>query len=243
VRATLPAAAALCAGLAAAGLLACSPADPPPADRDAILTEGTALYSQQDEELIIRHFFGDERGGFFVDVGSFHPKKMSTTYYLEAHLGWQGIAIDAMPGLEELYTRLRPGTRFFHYAVSDTSGEHVTLHIAGGLSSLDPRHVKRLPGGDRVETVPVEVETITLNRLLDANGVERIDFLSMDIEGHEPKALAGFDIERFHPRLVCIEATPRIRKRIRHYFGTHGYERIERYLAHDQVNWYFTPKS
>jgi hypothetical protein len=64
----------------------------------------------------------------------------------------------------------------------------------------------------------------------------------MDIEGHEPKALAGFDIERFRPELVCIEA-PANPEKIAAYFAQHGYVRIEEYLEYDAVNWYFTPVS
>ena len=52
-----------------------------------ILTSGQKLYSANNEELIIRHFFNDRRGGVFVDVGSWHWKESSTTYYLEKHLG------------------------------------------------------------------------------------------------------------------------------------------------------------
>lgn len=53
----------------AAGLLSFPAAAGAPAD---ILEKGQKLYSQHDEELIIRHFFDDRRDGFFVDVGSFH---------------------------------------------------------------------------------------------------------------------------------------------------------------------------
>lgn len=52
-----------------------------------ILDSGKKLYSQYDEELIIRDFFNDRRGGVFVDVGCYHYKDISTTYYLEKHLG------------------------------------------------------------------------------------------------------------------------------------------------------------
>ena len=38
------------------------------ARRDILGTEKT-LYSQHDEELIIRDFFQDRREGFFLDVG------------------------------------------------------------------------------------------------------------------------------------------------------------------------------
>src|SRR5687767_15320182 len=46
---------------------------------------------------------------------------------------------------------------------------------------------------------------LTLTTILDEARITRIDYLSMDIEREEPKALAGFDITRFRPKLVCIE--------------------------------------
>ena len=95
-----------------------------------------------------------------------------------------------------------------------------------------------------METVPVEIETITLNDLLERENVERIDLLSMDIEGAEPLALVGFDIEKYAPRLVCIEVNDDSESApfIRDYFKKHGYERIEEYLPHDIANWYFRQK-
>ncbi len=92
--------------------------------------------------------------------------------------------------------------------------------------------------------VPVEVETITLNDLLDREKIERIDFMSMDIEGAEPLALAGFDIERFAPQLVCIEvhAGADTEPFIRTYFEEHDYERMEEYVPYDFANWYYRPK-
>jgi hypothetical protein len=61
----------------------------------------------------------------------------------------------------------------------------------------------------------------------------------MDIEGAEPLALAGFDIDRFRPELACIEAKPKNRELILKYFAEHGYQRIERYARYDKTNYYF----
>ena len=61
------------------------------------------------------------------------------------------------------------------------------------------------------DVVELSVSTITLNDLLDGQGVTSIDFLSMDIELSEPQALAGFDIDRFRPALVGIEAHLEVR--------------------------------
>ncbi len=216
----------------------------PASDRDAILTHGEKLYSQFDEELVIRHFFDDRRQGFFVDVGAYHWKNYSTTYYLEKHLSWSGIAIDAVRAFRGGYEKHRPRTRFFNYIVTDHSGTQETLYLAGPVSSTKKDHVADLdPSLRDHELREIQVPTITLNELLDENGVTEIDFLSMDIEQGEPAALAGFDIGRFRPELVCIEAFPLVRDQIAAYFEEHAYERIDEYLAYDEGNWYFTPRT
>lgn len=211
------------------------------------LGNGEKLYSQHDEELIIRDFFKDRRGGFFVDVGCYDYQDLSTTFYLEKHLGWSGIGIDANQSLRADYERYRPRTRFENYVVTDQSGGTHTfyLNVGGeGISSVSRRWIV-----DFVDTFfpnaqpkirEVEVPAITLDDLLEKNDVKKIDFLSMDIEGHEAAALAGFDIEKFGPELVCIEA-PQEPGPILDYFAKHGYRRIDRYQEFDRVNWYFEP--
>lgn len=207
-----------------------------------ILTSGTKLYSQFNEELIIRHFFDDRRGGTFVDVGAWHWRDGSTTLYLEKHLGWTGIAVDAQDSVRQGYSVNRPGTRFFNYAVADRSGQRVKFYLGGQLSSTGREYTKTFGEDKAAEPPEIEVETITLDDLLEREGLRTIDFLSMDIEQGEPAALAGFDIGRYRPRLVCIEAHEPVRPALTKYFAEHGYERIEEYLDHDDLNWYYRPK-
>ena len=212
---------------------------------DELLVSGVKRYSQYDEELIIRHYFRDRKGGFFLDVGSFHPRQNSTTYYLESQLDWSGIAIDALPGLAPGYRKHRPATRFFNFIVTDHSGTLETLHVAGPLSSISEEWVDQLPAAQEreFETREIRVPTITLDEILKENAVSQIDFLSLEIEGSEIPALRGFDLGRYAPRLVCIEVAKDNRADALAYFERHGYERIEKYLAHDRVNWYFKPKN
>jgi FkbM family methyltransferase len=216
-------------------------------DEDFIVS-GEKLYSQNKEELIIRHFFKDRRDGFFVDVGCWHWKMASTTYYLEEHLGWSGIAVDALPMLRRGYEKNRPRTRFFNYIVTDHADTVESFYASGPLSSTSEERVektsKALSGKQKVPK-EIQVPTITLDRLLDENGVEKIDFLSMDIEGGEPAALAAFDLGRFRPELICIETAPHqgpYALEMKRYFEERGYERVEAYLKHDPVNTYFKPK-
>jgi hypothetical protein len=53
--------------------------------------------------------------------------------------------------------------------------------------------------------------------------------------------LAGFDIDRFQPTFVCIEAHPEVRQAILDYFAEHRYVLVGKYLRIDQKNLYFSP--
>jgi hypothetical protein len=88
-----------------------------------------------------------------------------------------------------------------------------------------------------------QVQSITLNDLLPQLKMEHIDFLSMDIELSEPKALAGFDLNRYRPRLVCVEAHPAIRQMLLDYFSARSYRVLGKYLRVDVNNLWFTPTS
>jgi FkbM family methyltransferase len=213
--------------------------------RVGILAE-EKLYSTFDEELIIRDFFQDRRGGFFLDVGCAGPVKASNTYYLEKHLGWSGIGVDALEEYALEWGKLRPNSRFLTYLVGDESdtSEKFFRSFGVGISSADEEWARGKVHGVEWPTEELQVATITLDDLLDREGVTSIDLLSMDIEGHEPKALAGFDIERFQPELVVIEGQvdPQKQAQVANYFERHGYERIQRYRPFDTVNDYYRRK-
>src|SRR6186713_1276577 len=63
-------------------------------------------YSQEGEDLILKRFFSEKSGGFYVDVGAHHPKRFSNTYMFYKE-GWSGINIDAMPGSMKLFNKVR----------------------------------------------------------------------------------------------------------------------------------------
>jgi hypothetical protein len=92
------------------------------------------------------------------------------------------------------------------------------------------------------ESEKIEVPTIRLDDLLAKLSVSKIDFFNLDIELWEPHALAGFDIEKYRPSLVCIEAHPPVQQQILKYFADHAYRRLDQYLLFDKRNWYFAPK-
>lgn len=196
--------------------------------------------SQFGEEWLIRDFFQDRRAGVFVDVGAADARKWSTTYRLETLLGWSGVAIEPQPQYGEGFARLRPRTRLIQAFVSDKAGSSQVLWIPEkypGLATFDRRYLDSLG----LKSAPLEVPTVTLTQVLEKEGVSVVDFLSMDIEQAEPQALTGFDIDRFKPALVCIEAHDATRQWILDYFARHDYVLVGRYSRLDPVNYWFVP--
>jgi FkbM family methyltransferase len=199
---------------------------------------GPSHSSQFAEEWIVRDFFHDKRDGVFVDVGANDYQRDSTTYYLETALGWHGLAIDAQREFAEGYRTNRPRTQFYSFFVSDKTDAVADLFIPVNRHVNATGTREAVDDGSKLEIR--EVATIRLDDLLTRTGIDHIDFLSMDIELAEPRALAGFDIDRFKPGLVCIEAHRTVRQAILDYFQRHGYVVVGKYLRADAVNLYFT---
>jgi FkbM family methyltransferase len=199
--------------------------------------QGKPLYSQDDEETLVRAFFADRRGGFFLDVGSGDPIRHSTTYYLEKHLGWEGIAVDAIAEYAETFARERPRTRFFTYFAGPKSDATHDFFVSeerdfSSGSGQDPR------GGAYQKRI---VATIALDDLLRRERVMAVDFLSMDVEGAEPSALAGLDLVRYAPELACVEiASPESGRAIAERFALAGCREVTAYRAVDAINRYYT---
>jgi FkbM family methyltransferase len=211
--------------------------------RTGILTE-KKLYSFFDEELIIRDFFQDRQGGFFVDVGCAYPIKANNTYYLEKHLGWTGIGIDALNDYAVEWKEKRPNTRFFNFLVTENSAGSGRFYKSErmGLSSTNQNMADGFeedPRG-RAKTEEIQVKKISLTDLLDQEEIKKIDLLLLDIEGHELKALAGIDLERFSPELIVSEVFGN--DKVTKYLNKHGYQQIQRYVPMDEVNTYYCRK-
>jgi FkbM family methyltransferase len=200
---------------------------------------GAARYSSHEEELFVRDFFSDKRDGVFVDVGASHFKDRSNTYFLEAERGWSGVAVDPIAQFAADYRVHRPRTRFFAMFVSDQSDKQAMVYV--GKNSLFSSADRGFTNSFTDVTQTVTASTITLDDLLNSQGIGRIDFLSMDIELHEPKALAGFDLQKFKPALVCVEAHPEVRQQILDYFAARGYVVVAKYLRADPQNLWFMP--
>ena len=201
---------------------------------------GLKRYSQGPEEWLVRDFFDDRRNGVFVDVGAYHPVEYSNSYRLERDLGWSGVAVDALEQFAKPFAELRPKSQFFTAFVGDTDHGEATLHV-------DPEQAL-IASGDKSFTatftnkaVPIQVRRRTLDSILREARIQKVDFVSLDIELGEPAALRAFNLAYYKPELLCIEAHAQSRQEILDIMARAGYVVVGRYLRVDEPNIYFKP--
>jgi FkbM family methyltransferase len=176
------------------------------------------------EQELVQSFFGDARSGFFVEVGANRPRQESQTWHLE-QMGWTGVLIEPQPDLAAELWCMR-SAKVFAVACSSpqNAGRRMRLHVAGALSSLD--RDRMAPGAEPASIIEVPVRTLD-DVLTEARAPVPLDFLSIDVEGHELEVLGGFDLARWRPRLILLE--DHVGNLARHrYLENAGYRLIRR---------------
>jgi FkbM family methyltransferase len=190
-----------------------------------------AIFPYEAETRLKEAFFDGARAGYFVEVGANDPQLYSQTWHLEQR-GWTGILIEPQPGLAEKIRRTR-SAKVYAVACSSpaNSGTSMALNVAGIHSSLDRDFF--VFGMDREGVIEVPIRTLD-QVLVDAGAPTPIDFISIDVEGHEVAVLAGFDIARWQPRLLLIEDLA-MDVRLHRLLRSRGYKWIRRTGLN---NWY-----
>ena len=165
--------------------------------------------SQLGEEKIILDLFDNNFKGKFVDLGCFHPTRHNNTFELYKK-GWRGINIDLNPFTIELFNFLRPKDININTAISNKN-EEVELYYINEFNTqntLDKNHLEFLKSHHNVpqkQIIKQKIYTEKLENILNKYNFKKIDFLNIDIEGHELKILENFDFGNTYVKTICVE--------------------------------------
>jgi hypothetical protein len=148
----------------------------------------TPIYrSEYGEDAWIHQNLQLPERGIYLDCGANHPTIGNNCDFLR-QMGWTGVNVDALDFSAE-YNSI--GATFVQAVVSC----HPVVKFRGDVcSSLA-----------RVHDSGKTVAAIALRDILSGLGIGMINFLSLDVEGHEMEALWSLPIERYRPRIIVSE--------------------------------------
>ncbi len=162
-------------------------------------------YSMYGEDLVIEKFFKNKSLGYYVDVGCYHPIDGSNTYLLFKK-GWKGINIDINKLSIELFQKARKKDLNINTAVSNKSSK-VKLYYRKKMNMLNTIDKHFASNSFKKGFNTTTVKSNSLNSILKNSKYrnKKIDFLNLDIEGNELKALKTFNFKKYKPKLICVE--------------------------------------
>lgn len=161
-------------------------------------------YSFGTVDILIDYFYKNKLNGFYVDVGCQNPISNNNTYLLYKNKKWTGINIDLDPENIKLFNLARPNDININAAVSSVEQE-LDLYYFHDKSAINTVS-KEIASRHNVKAKQVkQIYSSTLNILLNKHNIDKIDYLSIDVEGHELDILNGFDIKKYQPDIVSIE--------------------------------------
>lgn len=166
-------------------------------------------YSGDGEDIILnKYLFNKQKTGFYVDVGSFHPKYISNTYTLHKR-GWRGMNIDPNPKTQQLYKRYRPNDINLQMGVAKTDSVKTYYSFShAGVNTFDEIHASKkqqnnwnhLLGTEQVNCKPLSA--IFADHLPPDT---TIDVLDVDVEMMDLEVLESNNWDKYCPSVVLVE--------------------------------------
>ena len=158
-------------------------------------------YSGGAQDLIINYFFKNKKKGFYIDVGCYHPYNGNNTKLLYDR-GWSGINIDLDYHTIDFFNYVRKRDENINVAISEIEGEK-DLFFFHNRSAINSLSEIRKKGAKEIR----KIQTKTLNSVIENSKFknEKINLLSIDVEGHEIEVLRSLNLNKYFPEMIVIE--------------------------------------
>ncbi len=174
------------------------------------------FHSQYGQDTFLHtHIFKTYSNGVFVDVGAHDGITLNNTLYFEQHHNWSGINIEPLDHVYKKLTENRPKMINLNCAISETPGTAMfisntgyTEMLSGLLNTFHPKHLERLCRENKDMGSTSELKEVTTRRLDDIfqeYNVNRVNYLSIDVEGAEHDVVRSIDFEQVFIDVIGYE--------------------------------------
>jgi FkbM family methyltransferase len=162
-------------------------------------------YSFSGVDVIIKDIFRNKKKGFYVDVGCQNPIKNNNTYLLHKK-GWFGLNIDLDKDNIDMFNVSRPNDENINTAISNKVGQTdlYFYHKKSPINTID----KTTSDFQKANVSEIKkIQTNTLNNILYNSKYKnnKINLLSVDVEGHELQVFEGLDFDLYRPEVIVVE--------------------------------------
>lgn len=170
-------------------------------------------YADQGEDVVLSRVlkqcakYRPGQGGFYLDIGAYHPVQKSVTKRLY-DAGWSGICMDISRESIRLFEAHRPRDIAVCAAAGRERGEITAYYLEDEISILnttDPAEAARLAkSGAKIREDKIPVRTV--DEVMDEYAPGRkIDVMNIDVQRTELDVLAGLSFDRYAPMVIAVE--------------------------------------
>ncbi len=161
----------------------------------------TSLSQTGQDYWVYGEVFNQKKNGFFLDIGAHDGVHLSNTYLLEKKYKWKGICIEGNPKTSKELVKHR-NCQCINACVDESAGI-VKFNLAGVFGGIVDEASSET---DTENREVIEVKSTRLDELLkNANAPAIIDYMSIDIEGAEDRALLTFPFDKYRFNAITIE--------------------------------------
>ena len=186
--------------------------------------------SQYGQETFVNYIINKKDCGYYVDVGASNGILCSNTLILEQN-GWNGICIEPIPTQYKKLIKNRPNSINVNLSISDSTNNFKFVEFLDDRSEysgqLNTIRDEKLLDKFKHKIVEVKVETLN-NLLIENNAPNFIDYIDIDVEGHELNVLQSIDYSKFSFNIIGVETNPRLENfyKIKKFLENKGYSLI-----------------
>lgn len=189
----------------------------------------TRSYSQNGEDVLIAFYLGNRESISYIDIGANQPKRLSNTYLLsKKYKVRKGVLVEANPLLISALRKIRKKETILNVGVTNGENGVQTFFLmnANTLGSFEESHIKEWEKHGYYKVGEKQVNVVNINNLLyEYFANEKIDLLSIDVEGLDEKILYAIDFEKFRPEVIVFETFDNVED-MRKYFLEKGYKEL-----------------
>ena len=187
------------------------------------------MFSQfrQDYILYKFHFKHLKRQGNYLDVATNEPIGLSNTYFFDRCLGWSGLCVEGNPRYFEKIHRLR-SCALLPTCVGEYDGQAVDFILKGGSGGIDSTNkgaARWTANNEPIRKIKVRCTTVG-KELLRYKFSKTIDYMSLDVEGHELHVLHGIDWKATKINVLTVEVSRKSYAPIQEFMSSIGYKEL-----------------